>query len=322
MIPDMIPVHTMHLRRVWNSLKHLLSDHAGSSVTEYSLILALIAGSLVFGLEAVRFFDGADHLTAHLSGQSSSGMGELHRQATSSVTAGGATTDDAVDPMLGLRIIVLGLLVTTVMLALVVSRKRRKAEAAQQLVEASQAVQKQHDQARFVAKRQEILRTLSKDVRFLMESHVDVQKVMSRRVLTVYPYTTYDEVALLMKENHVRHLLVTNGQQELLGVISDRDVARSSGGSAQSIMTANPACVALTTPIRNAISMMLDRHISCLPVVDEGRAVGILTTTDLTMMLQCALQLLDQLDITVKTPPAPAAESLEIDDEALVGASI
>ncbi len=40
------------------------------------------------------------------------------------------------------------------------------------------------------------------------------------------------------------------------------------------------------------------------------------------MMLQCALQLLDQLDITVKTPPAPIAESVEVDEEALVGASI
>ncbi|MBL8826968.1 MAG: CBS domain-containing protein [Planctomycetaceae bacterium] len=299
-----------------------MSDRTGSSVTEYALILALIAGSLVFGLEAVQFFDGTEHLTAHLSGQATSGSGDSHRPTTARVTAAIVSPEDAVDPMLGLRIIVLGLLVTTVMLALVVSRKRRKAEADEAASEEAQAAHKKHDQARFVAKRQEILRTLSKDVRFLMESHVDVQKVMSNRVLTVLPQTTFEQVALLMKENHVRHLLVTSAQQELLGVISDRDVARANSGTAQSIMTANPACVTLTTPIRNAISMMLERHISCLPVVDEGRAVGILTTTDLTMMLQCALQLLDQLDLTVKTPPASVAESVEIDDEALVGAAI
>ncbi len=318
----MLQARTRLLRRTWNSVARCVSDQAGSSVTEYALILALIAGSLVFGLEAVQFFDGTAQLTSHLGGQSSNPSAGGPRATSETATQVLETAADSLDPMLGLRIVVLGMLITTVMVSLVISRQRRKAEAKQEAVEEDHAAQKKNDQARFVAKRQEILRTLSKDVRFLMESHVDVQKVMSRRVLTVLPQTTFEQVALLMKENHVRHLLVTNSQQELLGVISDRDVARSSSGTAQSIMTANPACVTLTTPIRTAISMMLDRHISCLPVVEEGRAVGILTTTDLTMMLQCALQLLDQLDITVKTPPAPIAESVEVDEEALVGASI
>ncbi len=95
--------------------------------------------------------------------------------------------------MLGLRIVVLGMLITTVMVSLVISRQRRKAEAREEAVEEDHAAQKRNDQARFVAKRQEILRTLSKDVRFLMESHVDVQKVMSGRVLTVLPQTTYEQ---------------------------------------------------------------------------------------------------------------------------------
>jgi acetoin utilization protein AcuB len=293
----------------------------GSSVIEYALILALIAGSLVFGLEAVQFFHGTEQLTAHLSGNRSIAQPiETQNRPAAGVDAWKETIEQ-LDPMLGLRIVVLGLLVVTVTVALLISRSRGNEEKEESLDETSVDDPKQ-SQARFVAKRQEILRTLSKDVRFLMESHVDVQKVMSRRVLTVSSNASYEDVATLMRENHVRHLLVTNPRGELLGVISDRDVARRNCGTAQTIMTANPACVALTTPIRNAISMMLDRHISCLPVVDEGRAVGILTTTDLTMMLQCALQLLDQLDLTVKNPPAKTEASGEVDEELLVGAAI
>jgi acetoin utilization protein AcuB len=302
-------------------MRRFVHCNDGSSVIEYALILALIAGSLVFGLEAVQFFHGTEQLTAHLSGNRSIAQ---PTDAPHRPVVGIEQWKERIgqlDQILGLRIVVLGLLVTTVTMALLVLRGRRKHEKEAFFDEAPVDDSKQ-SQARFVAKRQEILRTLSKDVRFLMESHVDVQKVMSNHVLTVSASASYEDIATLMRENHVRHLLVASPRGELLGVISDRDVARRNCGTAQTIMTANPACVALFTPIRNAISMMLDRHISCLPVVDEGRAVGILTTTDLTMMLQCALQLLDQLDLTVKNPPAKTEASGEVDEKLLVGAAI
>ena len=44
-----------------------------------------------------------------------------------------------------------------------------------------------------------------------------------------------------------------------------------------------------------AASAMLERNISCLPVVKDGRLCGVLTTTDLIMTLQCCLQTLHQV---------------------------
>jgi signal-transduction protein with cAMP-binding, CBS, and nucleotidyltransferase domain len=37
---------------------------------------------------------------------------------------------------------------------------------------------------------------------------------------------------------------------------------------------------------------MLDRHISSLPVVENGKLVGIITTTDLVMAFQCTMQVI------------------------------
>jgi CBS-domain-containing membrane protein len=60
-------------------------------------------------------------------------------------------------------------------------------------------------------------------------------------------------------------------------------------------MTPNPYTVPATTEIRMAITMMLKHRFSSLPVVNDGRLVGILTVTDLVIMLQVTLQLLDKL---------------------------
>jgi signal-transduction protein with cAMP-binding, CBS, and nucleotidyltransferase domain len=60
-------------------------------------------------------------------------------------------------------------------------------------------------------------------------------------------------------------------------------------------MTANPVTNEPKTRASVLVSILLDRRISCLPVVKEGTLVGIVTTTDIAMTLQCTLQLIEQL---------------------------
>ena len=49
--------------------------------------------------------------------------------------------------------------------------------------------------------------------------------------------------------------------------------------------------IAPETPLSPAITYLINENISCLPVVDNGRLCGVLTTTDLVLTLQCTLQL-------------------------------
>ena len=50
------------------------------------------------------------------------------------------------------------------------------------------------------------------------------------------------------------------------------------------------------------ITMMLDRQISCVPVTQQNKPIGVLTSTDLMMSFQCALQVLAKLAAELQAP--------------------
>jgi acetoin utilization protein AcuB len=142
---------------------------------------------------------------------------------------------------------------------------------------------------RFVAKRQEIMRKLADDFSRVLISDLLVRDLMTTDVTTVRPDMPIEELAELMKRLQIRHMIVADVKNEVLGVCSDRDLSHK-GKRAGDIMTKNPLTVAPDASMRPAMSQMLDRHISSLPVVDGGKLVGIITTTDLVMAFQCVIQ--------------------------------
>ncbi len=95
------------------------------------------------------------------------------------------------------------------------------------------------------------------------------------------------------------HHLLVEIEDKLVGVISDRDVMRHwspflgteaetdrdrslLNKSAADIMTANPVVVKASTPLVLASQMMLDRGVSCLPVVGDDNSIeGILSWRDI-----------------------------------------
>jgi CBS domain-containing protein len=66
-------------------------------------------------------------------------------------------------------------------------------------------------------------------------------------------------------------------------------------------MTADPVCVSPETAVLPAVTIMVDRRISCIPVVHNERLIGMITSTDVLLALQSLLQVLH-----IKL--APAAE--------------
>jgi CBS domain-containing protein len=126
-------------------------------------------------------------------------------------------------------------------------------------------------------------------------SHVEVRHLMTRDPVSVEPAAPARKVAKMMAVQGIRHLLVRSSAGKLLGVISDSDVQDRRGETARDLMTADPITVPPDAAVGPAISTLLERNISCLPVVEEGVPVGILTTTDLFVLLQCTLQVLGKL---------------------------
>jgi CBS domain-containing protein len=94
-----------------------------------------------------------------------------------------------------------------------------------------------------------------------------------------------------MTKLEVRHMIVTDAENHVVGIVSDRDLHHT-GKKTSDIMTPEPLTVCPDALMRPAMSQMLDRHISSLPVVENGKLVGIITTTDLVMAFQCTMQVI------------------------------
>jgi len=125
-------------------------------------------------------------------------------------------------------------------------------------------------------------------------SATSVADIMTTELTTLSPHHTFGEAVQLMANSSFRHFLVINADRTLAGVFSDRDVLRAlgrtpnwqattvSGVMTRSVVTVNPK-----TLLSVAATLMLTRHINCLPVVkSNGKVCGILTSTDLLNVYQ------------------------------------
>jgi CBS domain-containing protein len=144
---------------------------------------------------------------------------------------------------------------------------------------------------RLSVKRQALLRILSKDPALLLKNQLAVRHLMTTDVITVSPSDTRQHLEAIMKEEHVRHLLVCGQGRKLLGVVSDRDLRGKAGATAADLMSKQLKVVSSDTLISPATTHIIHSGVSSLPVVQDGQLCGIITTTDLIIALQSLLQL-------------------------------
>jgi CBS domain-containing protein len=107
-----------------------------------------------------------------------------------------------------------------------------------------------------------------------------VHEVMTPRVQAVAPRASLSEAAALMREHRIHHLLVLEGRS-MVGVLSSRDLLGRSEGDVASAMSVKVVSVAPNTTVRQAANLLRGRTLGCVPVLDGGRPVGMLTVSDL-----------------------------------------
>ncbi|HEX8127894.1 MAG TPA: CBS domain-containing protein [Pyrinomonadaceae bacterium] len=119
-------------------------------------------------------------------------------------------------------------------------------------------------------------------------SYRTVGQFMSTDLFTMRPDDFVDLAASLMDWRHIRHVPVEDEGGHLVGLISHRTLLRLLARSphngepvaVRQIMKTDPVTVAPTTPTLEAIDLMRTRRVGCLPVVEDGALVGIVTATD------------------------------------------
>ena len=141
-----------------------------------------------------------------------------------------------------------------------------------------------------------------------------------RDYMTVDPQTLSIEHSLLdavlmLRRSNLRHIPILE-DGHLVGLLSDRDISRLAPSllvplSAEDynrvfedtrvgkIMTRNPLCIAPGALLSEAVEALDSNRLGCLPVLDDGRLVGIITVSDMLRALR------DLISGTTSDTPTP-----------------
>ncbi|MEM9075407.1 MAG: CBS domain-containing protein [Bacteroidota bacterium] len=135
-----------------------------------------------------------------------------------------------------------------------------------------------------------------------MKKRVPVSQIMTTDVVTL---TTKDDLVKAeetFKKNRIRHIPIVSGDT-ILGILSYTDLMRISFADAiddyeqdvdtmvynmftiEQVMVKDVVSVPSTATIKEVAQFLTQKEFHALPVVDEGKLVGIVTTTDLIRYL-------------------------------------
>ncbi|MBR1217786.1 CBS domain-containing protein [Bradyrhizobium sp. U87765 SZCCT0131] len=135
-------------------------------------------------------------------------------------------------------------------------------------------------------------------------------QIMTRGVVTIGPDTPIVEAAHLMLKHHISGLPVVSPEGQLVGIVSEGDFLRRAevgtqrkrnrwlkfligpgkeadafvherGRKVGEIMTMSPYSIVESTPLAEIVELMETRHVKRLPVLGDGRVVGIVTRANL-----------------------------------------
>ena len=129
-----------------------------------------------------------------------------------------------------------------------------------------------------------------------------VKDYMTSNVTTLTDDARLIDAALLIRRTGKRHVPIISSGGDVVGIISDRDVARMAPSILGQMtpeeynqvfeatpitvaMTKNPLTIGPDEPIGNAVSQLYSKKIGALLVVKDGKLAGILTINDMLGLL-------------------------------------
>lgn len=129
-----------------------------------------------------------------------------------------------------------------------------------------------------------------------------VRRWMTRPVIVVPETLTLPEARQLLHRQRIRRLPVVNCAGQLVGIVTEGDIDRVSGSPhtdvqvynlyhhvydlpVRDIMTHPVVTVTPDTPISEVAQLLWERRIGGVPVVQDDRVVGVITTSDLFRLI-------------------------------------
>ncbi len=156
-----------------------------------------------------------------------------------------------------------------------------------------------------------------------------VQNHMTPNPQTVAPSAFVSTAWEMLKTGHFHHLPVVDRNDNLLGIVTDRDIRSAVGYDAahgadlrvEEIMTADPICIEQNKTIEEAVLMLCQHHFGALPVMHGKRLAGIIRRSNLLKAFHDLLGLEDassRIEVAIPNGAADVANvmaALTEDDE-------
>jgi acetoin utilization protein AcuB len=115
------------------------------------------------------------------------------------------------------------------------------------------------------------------------------RELMTRNPRTLFLDDSIGDAWRALDELEVRHLPIVNAADEIVGMLSDRDLVRTSRDSDRAVatlMSGGVFSLRPEAPLDEIVACFLDHHVGALPVVDEHRKViGIVSYVDVLRAL-------------------------------------
>jgi acetoin utilization protein AcuB len=161
-----------------------------------------------------------------------------------------------------------------------------------------------------------------------------MREKINRTPVTIGPDSSFYEVRALIHDKGIRHLPVVDKNNQLLGIVTDGDIREAAPSDAtllsvqelhyllgklkvSSFMTPKEKLITITpdTLIEEAVHLMQENKIGCLPVLEGGKLYGIFTETDALAHLVDVFGFKEKgtrLTIALEDKPGTMLEILEV----------
>ena len=161
-----------------------------------------------------------------------------------------------------------------------------------------------------------------------------MREKINRNPITIGPEATFYEARALIHDKGIRHLPVVEKDNRLAGIVTDRDIREAAPSDAtllsvqelhyllgklkvSSFMTPKEKLITITpdTLIEEAVQLMHDNKIGCLPVLEGDKLYGIFTETDALAHLVDVFGLKEKgtrLTIGIEDKPGTMLQVLEV----------
>ena len=164
---------------------------------------------------------------------------------------------------------------------------------------------------------------------------MQIKNLMSEEIITIDKDQNLSDALKLLRKHNVSRLPVTNNK-ELVGIISERDIANKLGSSKyesmpasrlhiSSVMVKDVFTVPQTMQLDEVASLMLEKGIGSVPVMDDEKMVGIVSKADFVTLAvgiafdKITVKEIMKKDLTVVSPTERLVHARRLMIEAHVG---